>query len=102
MVLNGQSVAFILQGKYPEAEAALSEALEKDPNNPETLVNLIVLSQLTGKQPEVARALKLDMVYGRVWGHLAQCYSHAMKIAPYKEDPSSSYISERVSKICLR
>eukprot|EP00088_Acartia_fossae_P013563 TRINITY_DN1715_c0_g1_i1.p1 TRINITY_DN1715_c0_g1~~TRINITY_DN1715_c0_g1_i1.p1 ORF type:complete len:298 (-),score=88.51 TRINITY_DN1715_c0_g1_i1:285-1178(-) len=54
VVLNGQSVAFILQGKYPEAEAALSEALEKDPNNPETLVNLIVLSQLTGKQPEVS------------------------------------------------
>ena len=52
-MLNGQAVSFIAQGKYPEAEAALSEALEKDPNNPETLVNLIVLSHLTGKQPEV-------------------------------------------------
>ena len=34
-----------VQGKYPEAETALGEAIEKDPNNPETLVNMIVLAQ---------------------------------------------------------
>ena len=35
----------LVQGKYPEAETALGEAIEKDPNNPETLVNMIVLAQ---------------------------------------------------------
>merc|ERR1719427_2050654 len=35
-------------------EDALAEAIEKDPNNPETLVNMIVLAQHQGKQPEVS------------------------------------------------
>merc|ERR1719219_1137593 len=54
LLLNGQAVTFLAQGKYAEAEAALQEALERDPNNPETFVNLIVMSQHTGKQPEVS------------------------------------------------
>merc|ERR1711936_1145633 len=53
-LLNGQAVTFLAQGKYSEAEAALNEAMERDPNNPDTLVNMIVLSQHQGKAPEVS------------------------------------------------
>lgn len=54
LLLNGQAVTFLAQGKYAEAETALGEAIEKDPNNPDTLVNMIVLAQYQGKQPEVS------------------------------------------------
>lgn len=53
MLLNGQASCFIGQGKYEEADHALQEALEKDSNNTDTLVNMVVLCQLSGKASEV-------------------------------------------------
>uniref|UniRef100_A0A1B0C990 Coatomer subunit epsilon n=1 Tax=Lutzomyia longipalpis TaxID=7200 RepID=A0A1B0C990_LUTLO len=44
-LLNGQAVCLIGQEKYEEAESTLREALNKDPNNYDTLINLMALSQ---------------------------------------------------------
>lgn len=53
-LLNSQSVCFIGQGKYEEADSALQEAMDKDSNNPSTLVNSIVLCTHLSKPSELA------------------------------------------------
>lgn len=45
LLLNGQAVCFIAQEKYEEADSALKTSLDKDPNNLDTLINLIALAQ---------------------------------------------------------
>ncbi|XP_022900822.2 coatomer subunit epsilon [Onthophagus taurus] len=57
LLLNGQAVTYIAQGKFEEAEAALMEALDKDPNYPDTLVNMVVLSQHMSKSDGAKRYL---------------------------------------------
>lgn len=55
MLLNGQAVCFIGQHKYDEADSVLRENLEKDHNNKNTLVNLIVLQQQLEKSSEIGK-----------------------------------------------
>ncbi|KAL9117843.1 MAG: hypothetical protein Q9187_005613, partial [Circinaria calcarea] len=47
--LIGQAVAEIHLGRLPEAEAALQQAMQKDPNDAEAIANSIVLDTLAGK-----------------------------------------------------
>ena len=55
-----QAVAEIHLGRLEEAEAALQQALAKDPQNPEIIANLIVLNVIAGKDSrELTRYVRL-------------------------------------------
>jgi coatomer protein complex subunit epsilon len=54
--LVSQAVAELHLGRYEEAEAALKQAQQLDPENPEVLANLIVLNTIQGKDYAEAKA----------------------------------------------
>lgn len=53
LLLNGIAAANISQNKYDDVENILQEAIEKDKNSPETLINLIHVTYQLGKPQEI-------------------------------------------------
>ena len=51
--LVAQAVSELHLGRYDEAQAALQQAIELNPNSADTIANLIVLNTLLGKKAEV-------------------------------------------------
>jgi coatomer protein complex subunit epsilon len=55
MLLNAQAVAKLHQQQFNEAETLLNSAMEKSPNDPDTLANLIVTGQHLGREEDVTK-----------------------------------------------
>ncbi|KAF7495140.1 Coatomer subunit epsilon [Sarcoptes scabiei] len=53
LLLNGQATVLICQNRLDEAETLINEAISKDPNYTEAIVNQVILSSLKGKSSEV-------------------------------------------------
>jgi len=56
-LLNGAAAAHVAQGKWEEADGAVKEAAEKDPNFAETLINQAMTSTQTGSEDIARRTL---------------------------------------------
>lgn len=53
-LLNAQATCYMRMGKFDDADSTLQEALDRDSNNAETLINMSVLAQHLGKATEVS------------------------------------------------
>ncbi len=64
--LISQAIAEIHLGRYDEAEAALKQAMEKDPTNADAIANMIVLSILSDKDanPLIGYVISHSSLFG--------------------------------------
>jgi len=54
LLYNLLASIYLAQGKFSAADGVLQDALDKDPNNADTLINLFLNSHFVGKTPEVS------------------------------------------------
>lgn len=58
--LTAQAVSELHLGRYPEAETALQQALQLDPNNTDALANQVVMNTILGRDEDAqATIIKL-------------------------------------------
>ncbi|KAA0184064.1 hypothetical protein FBUS_00482 [Fasciolopsis buskii] len=57
VILNGQAAALIGMNRWEEAETVLAEALDLDGNNPDIIVNMIMVAHHLNKPPEAINRL---------------------------------------------
>ncbi len=53
LLLVAQASCLVMQQKYDQAESLLQDALQRDANNPEALINMVAVHQHLGKPIEV-------------------------------------------------
>lgn len=89
LLLNGQVAALMAQHKFDAAEPLLHESLEKDSDNPETLINLMVLSSFLGRGQDVVN---------RYWNQLKEGSSrHPFVMEMEKKEQSLDALIRQVS-----
>lgn len=57
LLLNGQAVSLIAQGRLQEAESLVQETIDKDPNYTEAIINQMILAQFNNKSAETINRL---------------------------------------------
>lgn len=87
LLLNGQAVVHLGLERYEEAEAVLRESLTKKHNDYDTLINMMVLSHLTGKSHETV---------ARYWEQLKQFYPKSEFVTDLEKK------SNEFDKLCLQ
>lgn len=91
LLLNGQAVCFIAQEKYEEADAALRNSLDKEPNNLDTLINLITLTQhynVSGKPNE-------DVI-NRLLSQIKDAHPHCTLVTEFERK------EQEFDRLCLK
>ena len=64
-----QAATHVLRGKYEDAEKLLTQALDKSPNDADTLQNLATVSHLAGKGTEVGVHMSIEHRALSLTGH---------------------------------
>jgi hypothetical protein len=74
--LISQAVAEIHLGRLDEAEAALQQALAKEPKNAEAIANIIVLNAIAGKDVKQLKSYAVHSIFEEYFmliSHIVTC-----------------------------